>query len=429
MPIESSLSELQEHAHPGSPALAAGRAKKDEDEISLLDLLIVLAERKHIILWVTVTFAVVAAVISLILPKQYTASVALLPPQQNSSMGSAIASQLGNLGGMAAFAGGGLGLKSPNDMYIAMLKSRTVEEAMVRHFGLVQEYKQKYISDACKVFEHHATIDGSGKDGLLHIAVQDPDPNRAAQLANGYVDQFRNLSEHLAITEASQRRLFFEQQLEQAKDNLANAEEALKETQQKTGLIQLDSQARALIESAATLRAQIAAKEVQIQSMRTFATGENAQLIQAEQELDGLRTQLARLGGSENIDSGLMVPKGQVPEAGLEYVRKLRDVKYYETIFDILARQFEIAKLDEAKQGALVQVVDAAVPADRRSFPKRGMIVIAATAAGFFVGMIIAIAHALYANMNRKSEHAVKFMQLREALSIRRRGSQEPFSH
>jgi uncharacterized protein involved in exopolysaccharide biosynthesis len=429
MPIDSSLSELQEHAHPSSPALDAGRAKKDEDEISLLDLLIVLAERKHIILWVTVTFAVVAVVISLILPKQYTASVALLPPQQNSSMGSAIASQLGNLGGMAAFAGGGLGLKSPNDMYIAMLKSRTVEEAMVKHFGLVQEYKQKYISDACKVFERHAIIDGSGKDGLLHIAVEDPDPNRAAQLANGYVDQFRNLSEHLAITEASQRRLFFEQQLEQAKDNLANAEEALKETQQKTGVIQLDSQARALIESAATLRAQIAAKEVQIQSMRTFATGENAQLIQAEQELDGLRTQLAKLGGSENIDAGLMVPKGQVPEAGLEYVRKLRDVKYYETIFDILARQFEIAKLDEAKQGALVQVVDAAVPADRRSFPKRGMIVIAATAAGFFVGIIIAIGHALYANMNRKSEYAVKFMQLREALSLRRRESRAPFSH
>jgi uncharacterized protein involved in exopolysaccharide biosynthesis len=429
MPIDSSLSELQEHAHPGSPALAAGRAKKDDDEISLLDLLIVLAERKHIILWVTVTFAVVAAVVSLILPKQYTAYVALLPPQQSSSMGSAIASQLGNLGGMAAFAGGSLGLKSPNDMYIAMLKSRTVEEAMVQHFGLMQEYKQKYVSDACKVFEHHATIDGSGKDGLLHIAIEDGDPNRAAQLANGYVDQFRNLSEHLAITEASQRRLFFEQQLEQAKDNLANAEEALKETQQKTGLIQLDSQARALIESAATLRAQIAAKEVQIQSMRTFATGENAQLIQAEQELDGLRTQLARLGGSENIDSGLMVPKGQVPEAGLEYVRKLRDVKYYETIFDILARQFEIAKLDEAKQGALVQVVDAAVPADRRSFPKRGMIVIASTAAGFFVGIIIAVLHALYANMNQKSEHAVKFMQLREALSIRRRVSQAPFSH
>jgi uncharacterized protein involved in exopolysaccharide biosynthesis len=429
MPIDSSLSELQELAHPSPPALAAGRARKDNDEISLLDLLIVLAERKHIILGVTVAFAVLAIVIALILPKQYTANVVLLPPQQGSSMGSAIASQLGNLGGMAALAGGSLGLKSPNDMYIAMLKSRTVEDAMVQHFGLMQEYKQKYLSDTRKAFERHATIDGNGKDGLIHISIEDRDPNRAAQLANGYVDQFRKLSEHLAITEASQRRLFFEQQLEQAKNNLANAEEALKETQQKTGLIQLDSQARALIESAAALRAQIAAKEVQIQSMRTFATGENAQLIQAEQELDGLRTQLARLGGSGNIDAGLMVPKGQVPEAGLEYMRKLRDVKYYETIFDILARQFEIAKLDEAKEGALVQVVDPAVPPDKRSFPKRGMIVIAATAAGFFVGIIVAMAHALFANINLDSEQAVKFMHLKEAISIKRRVSQAPLSH
>ncbi len=402
---------------------------KNDDEISLLDLLIVLAERKRTILWVTAAFAVIAIFVSLVLPQSYTAMVVLLPPQQSSSMGGAIASQLGNLGGMAALAGGGLGLKSPNDMIVAELKSRTVEEAMVQHFGLMQEYHQRLLSDTRKVFEKHTTIDGSGKDGLLHISVEDRDPNRAAELANGYVDQFRKMSEHLAITEASQRRLFFEQQLEQAKDNLANAEEALKLTQQKTGLIQLDSQARALIESAASLRAQIAAKEVQIESMRTFATGENAQLIQAQQELDGLRTQLAKLGGSENIDAGLMVPKGQVPEAGLEYVRKLRDVKYYETIFDILARQFEIAKLDEAKQGALIQVVDAAVPPDRRSFPKRGMIVIGATAAGFFVGIIVALVCAMYENMNRKSEQAVKFLRLREALSVKRRAHEVPFSH
>jgi tyrosine-protein kinase Etk/Wzc len=420
MPIDSSLSELQEHAHSGAPPRSAGLARNDEDPISLLDLLIVLAERKRVILWVTVTFAVLAAVISLILPKRYTATVVLLPPQQNSSMGAAIASQLGNLGSMAALAGGGLGLKNPNDMYIAMLKSRTVEEAMVQHFGLMREYDQKYLSDACKAFERHTTVDGNGKDGLIHIGVEDRDPNRASELANGYVDQFRNLSEHLAITEASQRRLFFEQQLEQAKDNLANAEEALKQTQQKTGLIQLDSQARALIESAAALRAQIAAKEVQIQSMRTFATGENAQLIQAEQELDGLRTQLARLGGSENIDAGLMVPKGQVPEAGLEYVRKLRDVKYYETIFDILARQFEIAKLDEAKQGAVVQVVDAAIPPDKRSFPKRGLIVLGSTVAGFFIGLLAALFQSFYQHLKGAPDVSQKLSILRRSLFSRR---------
>jgi tyrosine-protein kinase Etk/Wzc len=421
MPTETSVSEMKKDTQSGAFTREAGRDRNDEAEISLLDVLIVLAERKHLIFWVTVTFAVVAILISLILPRRYTANVVLLPPQQNSSMGAAIASQLGNLGGgMAALAGGNLGIKNPNDMYVAMLKSRTVEDAMVQHFGLMEEYRQKYPSDARKSFEHHTTVDGNGKDGLIHIAVEDKDPNRASELANGYVNQFRNLSEHLAITEASQRRLFFEQQLEHAKDNLATAEEALKQTQQKTGLIQFDSQARALIESAAALRAQIAAKEVQIQSMRTFATGENTQLVQAEQELDGLRIQLARLGGSENIDAGLMVPKGQVPEAGLEYLRKLRDVKYYETIFDILARQFEIAKLDEAKQGAVVQVVDAAIPPDKRSFPKRGLIVLGGTSGGFFVGVLAALLQAFYQRLKRAPEVPQKLGVLRQSLFSKR---------
>jgi uncharacterized protein involved in exopolysaccharide biosynthesis len=336
-------------------------------------------------------------------------------------MGAALASQLGNMGGMATLAGGSLGLKNPNDMYVAMFKSRTVEDAMVQHFGLMQEYHAKLSSDARKAFEGSATVDGSGKDGLIHISVQDRDPRRAADLANGYVDQFRLQSQHLAITEASQRRLFFEQQLEQAKDNLANAEEAMKQTEQKTGVIQLDSQARALIESAASLRAQVAAKEVQIQGMRTYATGENSQVVQAQQELESLRAQLAKLGGSEDSASGgLIVPSGQVPAAGLEYVRKLRDVKYNETIFDILARQFEVAKLDEAKQGALIQVVDAAVPPDRKSFPKRGLIVIGATVGGFLIGVFVALLNAGLSRMKRDPEISGKIALMKRSLSVRK---------
>jgi uncharacterized protein involved in exopolysaccharide biosynthesis len=318
---------------------------------------------------------------------------------------------------MAALAGGGFGLKNPNDMYVGMLKSRTVEDAMVQHFGLIQEYRSRYLSDARKKLEKHVTVDGSGKDGLIHISVEDADPRRAAELANGYVDQFRSLSEHLAIGEAAQRRLFFERELEQAKDNLANAEEAMKETEQKTGLIQLDSQAKALIESAASLRAQITAREVQIQGMQTYATGENAQLIQAQQELATLRSQLARLGGSESSTGGeLIVPKGRVPEASLEYVRKLRDVKYYETIFDILARQFELAKLDEAKQGALIQVVDPAIPPDRRSFPKRGFIVIGATFVGFILGVFAALFQAGFQRLKEDPETREKLLALRRSI-------------
>ena len=455
MPIDTPLPEPQEHDVSPFASSAVRPIASENDEISLLDLLIVLAAKKRMIFWVSAIFALLGIVISLVLPKRYTATVTLLPPQQNSSVSAALASQLGNLGGMAALAGGSLGLKNPNETFVAMLKSRTVEEATIEHFGLMKEYHERYLSLARKAFESHATVDGSGKDGLIHISIEDRDPNRAAELANGYVAQFRTLSQHLAITEASQRRLFFEQQLELAKDNLASAEEAMKVAEQKTGMIQLDSQARALIESADQNKGALPQKgpdgsthvshfdlyllamkevgantapitafleEVQLQGMQTYASERNAQLVQAQQELNGLRSQLAKLGGSEDSGSGgLMLPKGKVPEAGLEYVRKLRDVKYYEAIFEILARQFEMAKLDEAKQGALIQVVDSAVPPDKRSFPKRALIVVSAVVVGFFIAIFLALFQAGFRRLTDDSMASEKIALLKRYLSVGRR--------
>jgi tyrosine-protein kinase Etk/Wzc len=389
-----------------------------EDEISLLDLLIIFARRKWYILKITFAFGLIALLISLVLPKKYTALTTVLPPQQNSSISSALASQIGSLGSLGALAGSSMGLKNPNDMYVAMFKSRTVEDAMINRFGLMKRYKQKYMSTARKALESNMTVEAGTKDGLIHISVEDKDPKLAAQMANGYVEEYRRLSQTLAISEASQRRLFFEQQLQQTKDKLVDAEEALKETQQKTGMIQLDSQARALIESAATLRAQIAAKEVQLQAMRTYATNENSGVVEAQQELDGLRAQLAKLGGStdDTGGAGLIIPKGQVTQSGVEYVRKVRDVKYYETIFGILARQFEMAKLDEAKEGALIQVVDPAVVPDYKSFPKRGLITIIAAFGGFVIAMFIVFFQEGLARLKEDPEQNKRLTSLRRAI-------------
>jgi uncharacterized protein involved in exopolysaccharide biosynthesis len=395
---------------------------KSDDDMVLLDLLICIAERKNTALSIALAFAALSVVVSLLLPNRYTATVTIMPPQQHSSMDAALASQFANLGGMAALAGSSLGMKNPNDMLVGLMKSRTIEDAVVQHFGLMQEYKAHYLSEARKDLEEHATLDGNGKDGLIHISIEDRDPDRAAELANGYLNQFRDLSDHLAITEASQRRLFFERQLEDAKNNLTKAEVAMMQTEQKTGLIQLDSQARALIESAASLRAQIAAKEVQIKSLQTFATDQNAELVQAQQEMDSLKAELAKLGGSEsNKDMSLILPRGKVPEASLEYIRKLRDVRYDETIFDILARQFELAKLDEAKQGALIQVVDLAIPPDRRSFPHRAIIVIVSTLLGFVVGTFFTLMQAGYQRMKDDTEAYAKLNFLLNLLRFRRR--------
>jgi tyrosine-protein kinase Etk/Wzc len=203
------------------------------------------------------------------------------------------------------------------------------------------------------------------------------------------VDEFRKLSASLAITEAARRRLFFEQQLEQAKDKLTVAESAMTQVQRSTGVLQMDSQARALIESAAVLRAQVAAKQVQIEGMRSFAAEDNPELILAKQELSALQAQLAKVAGSET-DSGsdINLSKGRVTEAGMEYLRRYRDLKYQETVYELLAREFEIAKLDEAREGSIVQVVDAAVTPDRKSFPPRTLIVLGTTFLSFIGALL-----------------------------------------
>ena len=370
---------------PDTPA--AGTEQKQpvstELDVSLLDIFALLYRKRRFLLSVTAAFTLIAFIVACVWPSTYTATTSLLPPQQNNSFSSTLLSQLGSLGSLGGSAGGAL--KSPTDLYVGLLKSETVEYAVVTRFKLQDEYHVKRLSDARKHLEEDVRIDGTQKDGLIRIAASAHSPERAAELANGYVDEYRRLSASLAITEAAQRRLFLEHQMLQTKDNLAKAEEDLKRTEQTTGMFQLDAQARALIESAGSLRAQIAAKEVQVQSMHTYAGEGNVDLREAEQQLSGLRAQLAKLGGSgEPGDNELMLPKGKLPQAGLEYVRRVREVKYNETLFEIIARQYEAAKLDEAKEGALVQVVDIARIPDRKSGPPRLLIIIVGAVLGFF---------------------------------------------
>jgi tyrosine-protein kinase Etk/Wzc len=395
---------------------------RTETEVSLLDIFVLFAGHKHFIARFVLGAAVLATVVSFLLPVRYEAKIVLLPPQQNSSMGSAMLGQLGNLGWLASLAGGSLGIKNPADMYVSLLTSRTVEDAMIQRFGLMAEYREKRLSDARKEFESRTTAVASTKDGLIRISVEDHDPTRAAELANGYVEEFRKLSASLAITEAARRRLFFEQQLQQAKDNLTEAEEAMRKTQQSTGVLQIDSQARSLIESAAVLRAQVVAKQVQIQSMRSFAAEDNPGLVLAKQELAALQTQLEQLSGSQHdVASDINLSKGRVTESGMEYLRRLRDLKYHETVYELLAKEFEVAKLDEAREGAIIQVVDAAVPPDKKSFPPRLLIVIAVMILAFFLAALWII---LREGLVRAFETPENRLRL-EAIKVRWKGKPE----
>jgi len=307
--------------------------------------------------------------IALLLPSRYTAVVVIMPPQAGgASSSAAMMAQLSGVGALAS-SGGGLSIKNPNDQQVALLKSRTVEDAMVERFHLQDVYHRKYMSTARASWERRTHVDNGLKDGLIHLSVTDRNAARAAQMANGWVEEYRSFSATLAITEASQRRLFYERQLSIAHDDLSRAEEDMKQTEQRTGMIDAEGQDRTMIASAAVLRGQLAAKQVEIRAMREFAADQNPDLQRAQQELSALEGQLAAMDAASDRSSGdLIAPKGTVTQASLDYARALREVKYRETIQDLLTRQYEGARVDEARQGSLVQVVDPAVVPDRPSY-------------------------------------------------------------
>ena len=363
------------------------RAAQDDDEINLMDLLLVLAKHNRFIIKLTGAVAVLAVAISLIMPNIYTAKTVILPPQQGASTASML---LGQLGGLAGLAGGAAGIKSPNDLHIGMLKSRTVADKMIARFKLQQKYEAKTLEATRKALAG-ATVIASGKDGFITIEYSDKDPKFAASVANAYVEELDKLNNTLAVTEASRKRLFFETQLKMTRDNLVAAEVGFKQTQERTGLIQPEAQGQAIIMAASNLRAQVTAAEVKLQSMGSFATPQNPDYQKLQQNLTSLRAQLVKAERNGVQGRGdIMVPTGKLPETGLEYIRKMRDLKYQETLFELLSKQFEIAKIDEAKEAALIQVVDKALVPEQKSKPKRALIVILATLMAFFIGVLLA---------------------------------------
>lgn len=352
-----------------------------KDEISVIDILIVLAKRKKSIFWVTFSAAVLAVALSLLLPSVYEASAKMMPPQQNQSSASALLSQLGGLAGAAA---GAAGLKNPNDLYVGMLRSRTVADKIIARFDLQKVYGVTSL-DGARAQLAAATAITAGKEGLITIAVEGHDQKLVAPMANAYVTELLGLTKVLAVTEASQRRLFFERQLEASKEQLEKAERSLKGGLDSRGVISVDAESRTILETVARLRAQVSAKEVELSSMRAFVTTNNPEFRRVEQELVGLRSELSKL---ENGRGDTASAKLADTQSGLENVKLLRDLKYYQMLYELLAKQYEVARLDEAKDPPIIQVLDPAIEPERRAKPRRALIVMLTTFAAFVCAVL-----------------------------------------
>jgi len=369
-----------------------------EDEISLLDLLLVLAENARLLVFGPLAVGLLALGYAFTITPTFTATTTMLPPQQQQSTAALLASQLGALAGVAGL-GGASGLKNPADLYVALIKSRTVADRVIDRFNLMQLYEAKLRQDARRSLER-ATKVTAGKDGLISIEVDDGDPKRAAAMANAYVEELSRLTDGLAITEAQQRRIFFEKQLQQAQENLKKAELALGQAGAGESLIR--SAPQAMVEGAARLKALVTAQEIKVSTMRGFLTEQSPEFRQAQRELGALKTQLSQAERDQ-------------PSAGnhgAEYLNRFRDFKYQETLFELLAKQYESARLDEAREGANIQVVDAALPPEFRSRPKRAQIAVLTTlATGMLLVLFVFFREALR-NARSAPESATKLARI-----------------
>lgn len=332
-------------------------------EISLLDLLNILRERARLLVTAPLVAGAVAFGASYLVPPTYTAKTTFLPPQQQQSATAAALNQLGALAGLA----GATALKSPADQYVALMQSVTVSDRIIDKFDLLKVYQSDYRFEARKALEDNVRVGIGKKDGLVTVEVDDHSPERAAQMANQYVVELRRMTNELALTEAQQRRAFFEQQLKGTRDRLSAAQATLQSSGFNPGALKAEPKSAA--ETYARLSAEVTAAEVKLQTMRRSLADSAPEVQQQQAMLAALRSQVARTeASSRSSDSDAS-----------DYVGKYREFKYQETLFELFSRQYELARVDESREGALIQVVDVALVPEWKSKPKRALIGVGAT--------------------------------------------------
>ena len=367
----------------------------EEDEISLLDLLLVVVENLRLLVLGPLAVGLTALGITFMIPPTYTAKTQFLPPQQQQSSASALVQALGvgAIGGLSA----GLGIKNPADQYIAFLKSQGIQDAMVDRFDLLRRYDTKFRVDARKELLENTKI-SSGKDGIIALELDDKDPKVAADMANAYVDELRRMMNRLALTEAQLRRTFFEKKLKEAKENLSVAEELLRGTGVSSGV--LKTSPGSAVEVVARLKAGVTVQEIKVASMRGYLADTSPEFVQAMKELSVLKAQLTNAEKSDTASGD-----------GL-YVSRYREFKYQETLYELFAKQYELARVDESREGAAVQVVDNAQPPEKKSKPKMALIAVISTLASVFIFLLFVFLRKAYFNATNNKESAEKISRI-----------------
>ena len=340
----------------------------------------------------------VSTLIAFLIPKCYTSTARLMPPDEQSTSGTAMMAALASRtgAGLGSVASDLLGLKSSGDLFIGVLRSQTSQEHIVNQFDLQKVYGKRLITDARMQLDENTSISEDRKSGIISISVTDHSPQRAAAIANAYIDELNSLVSQLSTTAAHRERVFLEERLKVAKRDLDDASNQLAQFSSKNNTLDIQTEGKAMLDAAATLAGQLTAAQSELEGLRQIYTDNNARVRDLNARVAELRNQLQKLSGTEgngpkNATAEPMAADDPVsgqgnsanmpfptirnlPLLGAKYSDYYRRAKVQETVFELLTEQYELAKVEEAKETPSVKVLDPGQVPEKKSFPPRLLI-------------------------------------------------------
>ncbi len=382
---------------------------------SIFDVVLILVRQRWVIVGTIVVCALLAVFIALRTPKQYESTVTILPPAEIATRG--IGGSINDIQS-ALQSGAGFSFNAKEDFWTSVMKGHTILDRIIVQKGLMQEYHVKLMSQAESVLKSKSSFD-IDKAGLITIGVKDHDPKRAAELANAYIDSLHASMVDMAIDDANQRQQFYNQQVQEEQDRLAEAEKKMMDVQRKTGVLEISGQTSEAIRMVGDLRAKITVLNVQLQALRASATDANPEVQRLKAELEADQTALSKAENSQGATGLGDVGTSEVPQAALEYIHAARDVRYHESLTEALGKQVEAARMDEARSAPAVQIVDPAVPSDHPAGISRTLMVVIGIFIGFVLGLVLAILRQAWWNIKASEEGQEKWRQLVETLQER----------
>ncbi len=360
----------------------------EPDEINLLDAWRVLVKRKKLIAFIVGVAAIVSLMISLLLPKIYAATTSILPPQQD-TLGMSMGMQQAGASGLSGMASGLLGMKTPTDLWVGILKSNAIRDAIIARFHLKTVFNVKTIEDARSGLNGMVKV-VKAKEEILSITVEDESPERAAQIANAFVEELDKVNRANVMTSGKRTRLFLEKRLRESKEEVIKTEEAMKFFQEDSKAVKLDEQSKAIFGAVGKVRGELMAKEVELQTMLSFATPTHPQVQLLQAEVTGLKGQMREMTEGKKSPSDIFIPTAKMPDLGLQYARLFRDAKVQETLYGLLTQQYEMARIQEAKDSPTVQVLDIAKAPEKKIRPKKSLIILLSTLTAGFLSIFLA---------------------------------------